>query len=167
MLYLLVPLSSHAHASIDCGANGFAFIDEAFARHHLPLAALEKPRPLEIIDGRPIASGDITHMTTVLVAVQEHYERLPVFATNLGHYSVVLGIPWLRHHDVAIRFASNLVTFGSQHCLTHCTTRPVTVSSVLEDPPEDPLDLAPLSAPQSPDPFHYVDWVQRPDGRLR
>ena len=102
MLYLLAPLSSHAHASIDCETNGFAFIDEAFARHYLPLATLEKPRPLEIIGGRPIASGDITHMTTVLVVVQEHYEQLLVFATNLGHYPVVLSISWLRHHGVAI-----------------------------------------------------------------
>jgi hypothetical protein len=36
-----------------------------------------------------------------------------MFVTKLGHYPIVLGIPWLKEHNVAIRFASNLVTFVS------------------------------------------------------
>jgi hypothetical protein len=34
-----------------------------------------------------------------------------MFVTKLGYYPIVLGIPWLKEHNVAIRFASNLVTF--------------------------------------------------------
>ena len=52
------------HVLVDCGATGFAFIDEEFARgHNFPLFKLKKPRCLEVIDGRPIESGLITHMT--------------------------------------------------------------------------------------------------------
>ena len=40
------------HSLIDCGASGFSFVDEEFARHHsLPLTPLKKPRSLEVIDG--------------------------------------------------------------------------------------------------------------------
>jgi len=54
------------HALIDSGATGIAFIDKDFAHHHqLPLAPLLNPRSLQVIDGRPISSGDITHTTTV------------------------------------------------------------------------------------------------------
>jgi hypothetical protein len=42
-------------------------------------------------------------------------EKLQRFLTKLGHYPTVLEIPWLRLHDVAIRFVSNSVTFGSQY----------------------------------------------------
>src|SRR5258706_1172598 len=124
------------HSLIDCGASGFSFVDEEFARQHsLPLTPLSKPRSLEVIDGRPIESGDITHTTTVTFTIGEHREQLPMFVTKLGHYPIVLGIPWLRHHDVAIRFASNLVTFGSPFCLDNSIDRPTTVRGLDHEPP--------------------------------
>jgi len=102
------------HALIDCGATGISFVDENFASHHqIPLQALKTARALEVIDGRPISSGDITHVARVGLAIQEHRERLPMFVTKLGHYPVVLGIPWMELHDVAIRFSSRTLTFGS------------------------------------------------------
>jgi predicted aspartyl protease len=133
------------HALIDCGATGYPFIDQDFANHHhLPLRPLETPRALEVIDGRKISSGDITHIAEGYLSIQEHREKLPMFVTKLGHYPIVLGIPCLKQHDVAIRFASNLVTFGSQYCLAHCNDRAVTAWGTSEEPPE------PLSANTSP-----------------
>ena len=57
------PLSVvSSYALIDNGATGFAFMDEDFARRHqFPLIPLKQPRTLEVIDGRPIASGMFTH----------------------------------------------------------------------------------------------------------
>ena len=52
-----------SYALIDNSATGFASMDEDFARRHqFPLIPLKKPRTLEVIDGRPIASGMITHL---------------------------------------------------------------------------------------------------------
>jgi len=68
--------------------------------------------------------------------IQEHKEQLPMFITKLGHYPIVLGIPWLRLHNIAVRFASNTVTFGSQYCITHCHDASETVQGVTEEPPE-------------------------------
>jgi transposase InsO family protein len=50
-----------------------------------------------------------------------------MFVTKLGHYPVVLGIPWLELHDVAIRFSSRTLTFGSQYCASHCNQTPTVV----------------------------------------
>ena len=81
---------------IDSGATGFAFIDENFARqHNFPLYRLQTPRDLEVIDGRPIESGQITHITKISCQIQDHHEILSAFVTKLGHYPHVLGIPWL------------------------------------------------------------------------
>jgi hypothetical protein len=125
------------HALIDCGATGIAFMDQDFARHHeVPLKDLREKRQVEVIDGRTIDSADITHPAKVGMNIQDHKERIPMFVTKLGHYPIVLGIPWLRLHDVAVRFASNTVTFGSQYCVNHCQKAPVTVQGVTEEPPE-------------------------------
>jgi transposase InsO family protein len=129
------------HALIDCGATGFAFIDEEFARqHHFPQYALRVPRALEVIDGRPILSGDITHIVKVGMSIGGHHEMLPAFVTKLGHYPLVLGIPWLRHHGVSVRFASNDVSFDSPRCAAH---KPTSVKGVT---PDRPLDIAVISA---------------------
>ena len=86
-----------SYALIDCGATGYAFVDEEFVRNHnLPLYKLKTPRSLEVIDGRPIESGLITHLTRLRMSIDSHQEDIPMFVTKLGHYPVVLGLPWLR-----------------------------------------------------------------------
>jgi len=130
------------HVLIDCGATGIAFIDEDFARHHqLPLTPLQYPRSLEVIDGCPISYGDITHVANTHLSILEHQEPLPMFVTKLGHCPIVLGIPWLELHDVAIRFSSRTLTFGSQYCTTHCNRTPTVVHA---------NSLASKVAPQEP-----------------
>jgi hypothetical protein len=125
------------HALIDCGATGIAFMDQDFSRpHQIPLQELNEKKHVEVIDGRRIESGDITHIEKVGMKIQEHREQLPTCITKLGHYPIVLGIPWLRLHDVAVRFASNTVTFGSQYCITHCHDTSGMVQGVTEEHPE-------------------------------
>jgi predicted aspartyl protease len=135
------------HALIDCGATGYAFIDQDFANHYeLPLCPLKTPHALEVIDGRKISSGDITRLAEAHLSIHEHREKLPMFVTKLGHYPIVLGIPWLKQHAVAICFVSNLVTFGSQYCLADCNDRAVTVRGTSEEPPESlSTNAAPIS----------------------
>jgi len=81
-------------------------------------------------------SGDITHIAKVGMEIQDHKEQVPMFITKLGHNPIVLGIPWLRLHDVVVRFVSNNFTFGLQYCTTHYHDAPVTVRGVTEEPPE-------------------------------
>jgi len=141
-----------SHALIDCGATGVAFVDEDFARHHqLPLTPLKYPRALEVIDGRPISSGDITHTTNATLSIHEHREKIPMFVTKLGHYPIVLGIPWMELHDVAIRFSSRTLTFGSQYCITNCNPGPTVAHAISSEPPEPALcSLVSKVAPGEP-----------------
>jgi predicted aspartyl protease len=116
------------HALIDCGATGYAFIDQDFAHcHELPLCPLKTPCALEVIDRQKISSGDITRLAEAHLSIHEHCEKLPMFITKLGYYPIVLGIPWLKQHDVTIHCALNLITFGSQYYLAHCNDRAVIV----------------------------------------
>jgi hypothetical protein len=80
-----------AHALIDCGATGIAFLDQDFARHHqIPLIELKEKNQAEVIDRRPIESGDNMHIAQVGMKIQDHGEQLPMFSTQLGHYPIVL-----------------------------------------------------------------------------
>ena len=109
-----------SHALIDNGATGFAFMEEDFARHHqFPLIPLKKPRTLEVTEGRPIASGMITHLIRAKLQIRYHMEDAFLYVTRFGHYPLILRIPWLRHHDVNIRFILNRLTFDSEQCCTH------------------------------------------------
>jgi len=55
---------------------------------------------------------------------------------KLGHYPIILGIPRLWLHHVAVWFASNAVIFRSQYCTTPCHDAPVMVQGVTEKPPQ-------------------------------
>ena len=60
-------LPTEVYALVDCGASHFAFIDEDFTcQHNLSLYELKTPQALEVIDGHPILSGDITHIVKSL-----------------------------------------------------------------------------------------------------
>jgi len=125
------------YALIECGATGIAFMDQDYAhQHQIPVQQLKKKRQVEVIDGRPIQSGDITHIAIIRMAIYNQKEKLPMFVTKLGHYPTVFRIPWLQLHDVVVRFASYTVPFGSQYCTTHCHDAPVTVQGGIEEPPE-------------------------------
>jgi hypothetical protein len=50
-------------------------------------------KQVQVIDGRPIKSGDITHIGKVGMKIQVHKEQLPMFITKSAHYPIVLGIP--------------------------------------------------------------------------
>jgi hypothetical protein len=68
--------------------------------------------------------------------IQGHGKQLPMFILKLGLDLIVLGILWLRLHDVAVCFALNTVTFGLQFCTTYCHYETVTMQGVTEEPPE-------------------------------
>ena len=70
-----------------------------------------------------------------------------MFITKLSHYSVILGISWLRSHDSHIHWKANTLIFNSSHCLSHCLTAlRSTIVHELSVIPEFLLPYACLSA---------------------
>ena len=135
-----------SHGLIDCGTSGFAFIDDNYAqRHHLPRYSLKEPRRLEVIDGRPIDSGNLTHIVKVGLDINGHRERVSAFVTKLGHYPLLLGIPWVRHHNPCIDWAKDTIDFISPRCTTTCAPRP-TRAQTFDIPPPRPTKTIDISA---------------------
>ena len=62
-----------------------------------------------------------------------------MFVTKLGHYPIVLGIPWMELHDVAIRFSSRSLTFGSQYYIANCNPVPTIAHAIRSEPQEPAL----------------------------
>ncbi|KAH0606065.1 uncharacterized protein H6S33_004522 [Morchella sextelata] len=129
-------ISIQTHALIDTGCSGSTFIDETFARHNnLLFLPLQSPRTLEVIDGRPISSGQITQLCYLPLSIDSHHETIPFFVTKLGSYPLVLGIPWLQLHDVTLRFKDNSILFDSEYCKRKCNSSATPVPIRVVAPP--------------------------------
>ena len=78
-------------------------------------------------------------MTKLGMSIAGHKEKIPLFVTKLGHYSIVLGLPWLRRHHVNIHFSRNTVMFDSDYCLQHyCENGNATSITGISIPLDDP-----------------------------
>ena len=65
--------------------------------------------------------------------------------TTLGHYKLVLGILWMRDHDVKLNFAENSLEFTADKCHTTCMKAPTKVYSELPKHPDDPIQIFMIS----------------------
>jgi hypothetical protein len=127
--HLIVPctlsdrdIKIDTHALVDCGCTGLSLMNEAFARqHNFPRYQLKNPKTVQVIDCHPISLGDITEYIEVQCSIGDHHETLTTYLTSLGHYPVVLRIPWLKKHDVTINVAKNDIQFSSPGYLPHRT----------------------------------------------
>ena len=59
-------------------------------------------------------------MAKMNLGIRGHQETLPAFVTKLGHYPIVLGLPWLQVHDITVKFLSKRIGFESNYCQQHC-----------------------------------------------
>lgn len=85
---------------IDSGASA-CFIDEDFIkRYKIPLIKKPCPVPVEVIDGRPLASGHVTHETIPLEIELEGHNSFLVFnVIKTPTNSVILGLSWLQRYN--------------------------------------------------------------------
>jgi len=146
---------------IDSGAS-LSIIDTTFAHSNaIRLRATGSSRAVEAVDGRPLSAGAITQEThPVQLEIGAHAETIQFNATSLGHFPVILGLPWLKLHSPAISWSQHRVTFSSDHCCKHCLQHPPVPqpSPCHPAPSRSPATDAsqpqpqPQSMPQSPSP---------------
>jgi predicted aspartyl protease len=133
-------------ALVDTGATGYAFANEEFvSQHNIPRYQLRSPRTLEVIDGRTIESGEIREYIKIPMDMGGHKEEVCAFITQLGQYSMVLGIPWMRTHGVNLDFGKEILTFGAHQCQQKCMTHNVTIPNELHQT-KTPMSIAAISA---------------------
>jgi hypothetical protein len=137
----------HTLAMIDCGASNSFINAEFVGGANIPQVPREIPLPVNVVDGRPIASGQITHHTTpVQLQVCDHQETLVLDITSLGDHHVILGCSWLSKHNPVINWVRPSIKFSSMYCMKNCDiTEPFTI-------PVLPAygNLASKSAPDTP-----------------
>jgi len=90
-------------ALVDSGATS-SFIDQTFvAQHNIPMVKKLTPVPVEVIDGRTIASDAITHETTPLgLCIGKHTKKIILNIISTPHHPIILGLHWLEAHNPII-----------------------------------------------------------------
>jgi len=82
------------YAIVDCGTREYECVDEEFVyANNLPLFKLQNACCLELKDGHPVESSQITHLSKFTMDINGHTKSIPVFITKLYHYPMVLGLP--------------------------------------------------------------------------
>ncbi|KAL0149071.1 hypothetical protein M9458_055686, partial [Cirrhinus mrigala] len=109
-------------ALIDSGAAG-NFIDAAFvAANQVPVSSCFPHVTVAALDGRPLGSGKIRHITTdlTLCIAPHHHETIRLFVISSPHSPIILGYPWLNLHGPTIAWNDRTITRWSPSCQKHC-----------------------------------------------
>ncbi len=131
----------------------FSFIDQTFvARHNIPMVKKSAPVLVEVIDGRTIVSGAITHETTPLEpCIGKHVEKIVFNIISTLHHPVILGLSWLEVHNPIIDWRSKTLTFSTQWCTSQePQAQKNTLSSLAKNPivknPKSPVKVSPIKS---------------------
>lgn len=102
-------------AMIDSGATGNFIHSRVVQRYGLKLKRLSEPMPISVIDGRPIASGRLTHEATpIRLTTGAHSKIIRLLPTILGQHDVILGLPWLQKHNPSIDWNKGEIVFRNE-----------------------------------------------------
>ncbi|KAK3553203.1 hypothetical protein QTP86_031797 [Hemibagrus guttatus] len=114
-------------ALIDSGA-AVNLIDRALVEElRIPTFPCVPSLRITAIDNQPIGEGYLTRQTELLdfrVGLF-HHEQLAFYVTASPANPVILGFPWLRHHDPQISWRSGELARWSPACLKGCLRDPV------------------------------------------
>lgn len=136
-------------AMIDCGASNNFINTTFFQQLKIPAIPRDTPLPVNVVDGRPISSGDITHHTPpVQLQIRDHHESLVLDITCLGDHPVILGRSWLSKHNPSIDWIHPSVAFASKHCAEECG-KPSSIPVPCFHPAPVPSNLASKRAPDT------------------
>ncbi|KAI5115969.1 hypothetical protein M0805_001133 [Coniferiporia weirii] len=107
------------NALIDSGAEG-KFIDAKFViKYCIPTKLLQQPILVQNVDGTPNQHGTITRYTWRLIKISGRSITTTFLVTSLGKEDVILGLPWLKHHNPAINWAAGTISINK---ITTATT---------------------------------------------
>ena len=87
---------------LDSGATGLVMSEEFVRRHKFKRTKLERPVYVRNVDGTLNYVGLIVNMVEVEIFFKGHKERTSIDVIGGQRWSVILGMPWLRHHNPEI-----------------------------------------------------------------
>ena len=105
-------ISIKIHALLDTGTFP-CFISKDFSnRHNLPLVTKKHPIPIEVIDGRPLVSGDVIHETIPLdIILEGHHSIIAFNVIKSSSNPIVLGLSWLNKYNPTIDWKTRRLVF--------------------------------------------------------
>lgn len=152
-----VANSYRAYSLVDTGCSGYAFMDIAHARaHKLPFYELSRYRPLRAFNGK--FESVVTHYTRTSMNINGHVDvEMFFFLTRLDHYAIILGLPWIRKHNVHIDFQEFRFSFDSQYCQQNCCFgKPSAIADAFVPANHRKTHGIPLVRPDGPETFPRV-----------
>jgi predicted aspartyl protease len=115
---LIVKMDSNSiivHTLLDSGASA-CFMDKDFVNYHkLPLITNKHPIIIEVIDKRPLISGDVIHETTPLdIVIDGHHNIIAFNVIKSPSNPVVLGLSWLDKYSLVIDWKTQRLIFRQE-----------------------------------------------------
>lgn len=136
-------------ALVDSGA-AVNLLDQTLARQlQIPILPCESPRAVQALDGRPLGSGRLEFCTRPLqmTTLEKHQESCVFFLIDSPQDPLVLGYPWLVHHQPSFNWATSTLTQWGPECKDHLSPDPQpTRSVVVADTSFVPTDLSKVPA---------------------
>ncbi|KAG8713777.1 hypothetical protein FRC09_018344 [Ceratobasidium sp. 395] len=110
----------HGWAMLDSGATSTFINRRLVDEFKIPTKKLKTPRKLRVIDGRDIASGQVTEYCALNLEIFGHNEVLSAYVVDVGKHDLVLGMSWLSVHNPTINFKDKSASFNSEFCAKNC-----------------------------------------------
>ena len=105
-------------ALLDSGATGLVMSSEFARKQGFKLKKLERPIQMRNVDGSFNKEGPIENTVEVNVYYKEHVERTEIDMIRGQKWSVILGMPWLAHHNPEIDWKTGEVKMT--RCSVEC-----------------------------------------------
>ena len=89
---------------LDSGATGLVMSEEFARKHKFRRTELERPVHVRNVDGTFNYVGPIVDTVEVEIFFKGHKERTSIDVIGGQKWGVILGMPWLRHHNPEINW---------------------------------------------------------------
>jgi len=103
---------------LDSGATGLVMSSEFARKKGFKLKKLERPMQVRNVDGSFNREGPIENTVEVNVYYKGHVERTEIDVIGGQKWGVILGMPWLEHHNPEINWKTGEVKM--MRCLEEC-----------------------------------------------
>ncbi|KAJ1182069.1 hypothetical protein NDU88_007264 [Pleurodeles waltl] len=114
-------------ALVDSGATG-NFVDVQLVRAWgIPCIEKKTPEIIQAVDGKLLTGGPVTLQTIPLSMICEdknqrkkHKEKIILDVIHAPQCGIILGLPWLTHHNSEINWAERKIVSSSALCNEQC-----------------------------------------------
>jgi len=104
LTFKMISTVAKDKALLDSGATE-NFLDlQAWKELRIGCFQLEKPVPVQNIDGTSNSTGSIKYFCWLKIKIKEHKRRMKFFLTNLGNNQFILGYPFLKEFNPRINW---------------------------------------------------------------